>query len=84
MKLADIPRRYPDIFVTLSLEQQSAALLESGYMAALPSPLTGFSIEESRHYQDIYSFSGFSARELRGVSRTIHYHGQGITIIIDC
>ena len=84
MKLADIPRKYPEIFVELPLLQQAAALEESGYIVKLDTRLTEFSISELQQYEDIYSFSGFAARELRAVSRTITYRGGGVTLIIDC
>lgn len=58
MKLDDIYKISPEIFVLLPMQQQQHMLAAVGLDVDLDLPLTGFSVHEEVEYEDIYFFSG--------------------------
>lgn len=85
MKLSDIYKTSPEIFVTLPAAQQQELLISAGVIdvLSLPSPITKFSIRETRNYEDVWSFHGLSAKMEGELTKTIIYYGNGITLFVD-
>lgn len=83
MKLADICRICPEVFVSLTLEQQRDCLADSGLLIRLDAPITSFSISESRDSYSVMTFNGpvLMAGQTR---RTITYSGDRVSFLFDC
>lgn len=82
MKLLEIYRTHPDIFVSLPVEQQQIYLQEAGFDVILTEPLTYFSININKEYQDVWSFAGPSALMAGRETKTIAYHNSSFTLYI--
>ena len=71
MKLNEIYFTHPEIFVSLSLEQQihilSTAELDT---SNLQGPLTNYRVSQHNHYEDMWTFSGYAQKIL--VEKTTH------------
>lgn len=74
MKLNKLYLTHPEIFVTLTLEHQIQILHEAGLeLKSLRSPLDHFKISEERHYDNTWTFSGYSSRILLETTTYIAY-----------
>jgi hypothetical protein len=77
MKLNEIYLTHPEIFVSLSLEQQahilSAAELDT---SNLQSPLTNYRVSWHGHYEDIWTFSGYAQKGLAEKTTHIVYWNE--------